>query len=67
MILMPMDLSNAVSGICDAVENGTISEERINESVYKIMMKKLEMGLLTMPEEDPDSTTTSTTTTDIAF
>lgn len=44
-----------------------ISEERINESVYKIMMKKLEMGLLTMPEEDPDSTTTSTTTTDIAF
>ena len=67
VILMPMDLSNAVSGICDAVENGTISEERINESVYKILMKKLEMGLLTMPEEDPDSTTTSTTTTDIAF
>lgn len=67
VILMPMDLSNAVSGICDAVENGTISEERINESVYKIMMKKLEMGLLTMPEEDSDSTTTSTTTTDIAF
>ena len=60
VILMPMDLSNAVSGICDAVEAGTISEERINESVYKIMM-------LTMPEEDPDSTTTSTTTTDIAF
>lgn len=56
-----------LSGICDAVENGTISEERINESVYKIYDEKVGKGLLTMPEEDSDSTTTSTTTTDIAF
>lgn len=58
MILMPMDLSNAVNGICEAVESGTITEERINESVRKILTQKSEMGLLKYKEEETETTTT---------
>lgn len=58
MILMPLDLSNAVSGICEAVEAGTITEERINESVRKILTQKSEMGLLKYKEETETTTTT---------
>lgn len=58
MILMPLDLSNAVNGICEAVESGTITEERINESVRKILTQKSEMGLLKYKEEETETTTT---------
>lgn len=43
IILMPEDLDKAVTGILDAVNKGDITEERINESVSRIIMKKLEM------------------------
>jgi len=36
----------AHSALMDAVENGEISEERINESLRRILLKKLEYGLL---------------------
>ncbi|MGN0584950.1 MAG: glycoside hydrolase family 3 protein, partial [Ruminococcus sp.] len=53
IILMPYDLHNAVSGIRDSVNSGDISEERINESVRKILTKKLNLGLIDidLPEE----------------
>ena len=41
MILMPENFNEAYDGIIKAVKNGTISEERINKSVYKIMNTKL--------------------------
>lgn len=42
LLLMPNDLETAVSGVVSAVENGTISEERINESVRRILKLKYE-------------------------
>lgn len=46
MILMPNSLSDAVSGVEQAVESGRISEQRIDESVLKILEKKDEIGLI---------------------
>ena len=41
IILMPEDFEEAVKAVVDAVNNGEITEERINESVLKIINKKL--------------------------
>lgn len=43
LILMPEDFEKAVQGVLDAVENGDITEDRINESVLRIIKKKLTM------------------------
>lgn len=40
LLLMPIDLPEAYEAILDAVQNGTISEERLNESVSKILAYK---------------------------
>ena len=40
ILLMPPDLDSAVGAIEAAVKNGEISEERIDESVKKILAKK---------------------------
>lgn len=44
MILMPADYNTAYTGILNAVNDGTITEERINESVMRIVKAKLAMG-----------------------
>lgn len=41
MLLMPADFNTAYEGVLSAVKNGEISEERINESVYKILKTKM--------------------------
>ncbi|MDE7365279.1 MAG: glycoside hydrolase family 3 protein [Ruminococcus sp.] len=46
MVLMPSSLADAVAGVEQAVQSGRISEERINESVVKILSKKNELGLI---------------------
>lgn len=46
MILTPEDLDDAVNGVYNAVLSGEISEERINESVTRILTVKQKMGLL---------------------
>ncbi|MBR1555915.1 MAG: glycoside hydrolase family 3 [Oscillospiraceae bacterium] len=46
VILMPTDLTASVNAIEDAVNTGRISEERINESVYRILQEKEKMNLL---------------------
>ncbi|MCR5707539.1 MAG: hypothetical protein K6G82_04630 [Ruminococcus sp.] len=46
IILMPADLASAVSGIENAVSSGRISEERIDESVLRILKQKEKLGLL---------------------
>lgn len=43
LILMPKDFKAAYQGVLQAVQNGTISEERIDASVTRIVTKKLEM------------------------
>ena len=46
MILMPDDLANTFAGVVAAVQAGTISEERINESVARIIAAKQVAGLV---------------------
>ena len=57
IILMPYDLDNAITSVKDAISSGKISEERINESVYKILSKKFSLGLIKV--EVPKVTTTN--------
>lgn len=45
IILMPSDLPAAVNAVCNAVRSGEISEERINESVLRILQLKKKLGL----------------------
>ncbi len=40
MLLMPEDFTSAYEAVLHAVNEGTISEERINQSVRKILMEK---------------------------
>ena len=42
IILMPADIEKAHSAVVAAVKDGTLSEERINESVKKILTVKME-------------------------
>ena len=43
LVLMPQDFEGSVKAVMEAVENGEITEERINESVLRIIKKKLSM------------------------
>lgn len=43
MILMPEDYETAYNGLLEAVKNGTITEQRIDESVIRIIKVKQEM------------------------
>ena len=43
MILTPQDFQKAYKGVVDAVKSGEISEERLDESVSRIVRLKLEM------------------------
>lgn len=40
MILMPEDFESAYNGVMEAVNNGTLTEERINESLRRIFRVK---------------------------
>lgn len=46
MILMPYQLESAINGIETAVNSGDITEERIEESVLRILKVKLEAGII---------------------
>lgn len=41
MLLMPIDFQASYQGVLDAVSNGTISEERLDESVTRILTVKV--------------------------
>lgn len=45
VLLMPSDLRTAFDGVVQAVEDGTLSEERLNESVRRILTLKQKAGL----------------------
>ena len=45
MLLCVNNLSSALDALTEAVENGEISESRINESVIRILAAKLQYGL----------------------
>lgn len=46
ILLCPADLEEAANALIDAVETGVISEERLNESVLRILRLKEERGIL---------------------
>lgn len=46
ILLCPANLEEAVGALLDAVETGVISEERLDESVLRILRLKEEMGIL---------------------
>ncbi len=46
LILMPKDIEEASKALGDAYEQGILSDERLNESVRKILSKKVERKIL---------------------
>lgn len=46
ILLCPVDLQEAADALLEAVETGIISEERLNESVLRILKLKEERGIL---------------------
>jgi beta-N-acetylhexosaminidase len=54
VLLMPGNLPVAYQGVLDAVASGRITEERIEESVLRILRTKYDRGLFDDPFADPD-------------
>ncbi len=46
MLLMPNSVEKAYNGITAALEDGTLTQERIDESVLRILTAKYELGIL---------------------
>lgn len=46
IVLMPADLDDAYNSLCEAVETGEISENRLDESVERILSLKYEKGMM---------------------
>ena len=46
MILAPKDFKAAYSAVLEAVRSGTLSQTRIDESVYRILTLKQTYGIL---------------------
>jgi beta-N-acetylhexosaminidase len=46
IVLMPQNYEEALNGVLAAIEDGTITESRINESVQRILEVKVKRGLL---------------------
>ncbi|WP_245835757.1 glycoside hydrolase family 3 protein [Virgibacillus ndiopensis] len=55
ILLNPPNVEVAYNGVLDAVQSGEISEERLDESVYRILSAKLEKGLFEDPYTSPDA------------
>ena len=49
IILIPQNLNNAVAGIKTAVADGTLTEERLDESVLRILETKIRSGIIPIP------------------
>jgi beta-N-acetylhexosaminidase len=46
----PADVASMIQGIKQAIDAGTISQQRIDDSVRRILMLKYQMGLLPLPK-----------------
>ena len=49
ILLGPTDLDRAAGGIFNAINSGELTEERINESVLRILRMKLKQGIISEP------------------
>ena len=59
VLLKPSSADAAIRGVREAVKSGRISEERINESVRKILAWKYQLGLSERPHTSIDSIDTT--------
>ncbi len=73
LLLAPLDIAEASAALIAAVEDGTLTEDRIDASVRRLLRLKLQLGLIPRPGEAasetetetvPDATTTSPDETD---
>lgn len=55
VLLMPPNMDIAYNAVLDAVESGEITEERIDESVYRILKLKQKQGLFKNPYVDENA------------
>ena len=68
--LVPDDVTNIINAVTQAIDSGQLTEARINESVQRIFVAKITMGLIPLPKSlstvtptpSPSPTGTSTTT-----
>ena len=51
LLLCPQDLDEAVSALTQAVEDGTITQQRLDESVLRVLRLKLERGIIPTGEK----------------
>lgn len=54
MNMVPYSYTKFIDAMTQAVEKGDISEERIDDAVYRILLAKFSMGLFENPYSDPD-------------
>lgn len=52
-LLVPVEMDTAFGAVLAAVRSGEISKQRLNESVYRILMHKFRRGLFQDPYVDP--------------
>ena len=46
IVLMPADLTEAAEALTEAIQKGAISEERVNDALWRILSLKYDKGLL---------------------
>lgn len=69
VLLKPVSIDQAIKGMKDAIASGKITEERLNQSVRKIMAVKHELGLVKnriAPLENIDSVVSGAETLNLA-
>lgn len=54
MVMVPYDYKRFIATLTEAVENGDVPEERIDDAVRRILRVKFEMGLFEQPFSRPD-------------
>ncbi|HEY8372190.1 MAG TPA: glycoside hydrolase family 3 protein [Pseudonocardiaceae bacterium] len=55
LLLKPPSIEVAYHAVLDAVHRGELTEERIDESVYRVLWLKLKLGLFDEPFVDPEA------------
>ncbi|WP_336771243.1 glycoside hydrolase family 3 N-terminal domain-containing protein [Paenibacillus sp. MMO-58] len=58
MMMMPSDWKNTITNLKQLVQEGKISEDRLNDAVRRILRVKIESGLFEHPKTDPSLTDT---------
>ena len=55
MVMVPSDYKQFIAALTDAVQNGDVSLERIDDAVSRILRVKVQLGLFERPTTDPET------------